>query len=141
MYFKKRISISCYGALTITITAGGGSYPATAFEIYGETAPASGIYRYQATVKASVASYQDKNVDLPGTSQAVLVDNTTNGELRTMALSQLAPMHKVEYAKVAPYRWGTVNFYITPKWYAPLKYVQFKNIGVSKATTSPLLDL
>lgn len=134
-------AVAANGALTITITAGAGAYAATSFEVYGETTPASGVFRYITTVTAAAASYQDKNEYLPGTGISVLVDNTTTGELRTMALSQLAPIHKVEYAKIAPYRWGTVNFYIVPKWYAPLRYVLFRNIGVSKATQSPIIDL
>jgi hypothetical protein len=50
-------------------------------------------------------------------------------------------MHKVEYAKIAPYRWGPVNFYATPKWYAPLRYVLYKNVGVAKLIRNPLVDL
>jgi len=134
-------TVAASGALTITITAGSGAYAATAYEIYGEAEPGTGVYYYMKTVDAATASYQDKNLDLPGTSKSVLVDNTTTGELRTMALSQLAPIHRVEYAKIAPYRWGTVNFYVVPKWYAPLRYVYFKNVGVSRVQRNPLLDL
>jgi len=134
-------TVAAGGALTITITSGGGPYAPTAYEIYGETSPASGVFRYLTTVTAAAASYQDKNEEIPGTSQSVLLDNTVAGELRTMSLSQLAPIHKVEYAKIAPYRWGTVNFYVVPKWYAPLRYVLFKNVGVNQAIRNPLLDL
>jgi hypothetical protein len=136
-------TVAASGALTLTITAGSGAYAATAFEIYRETAPSSGIIRYLTTVKSTGATttYQDLNENLAGTSKAFLLDMTSVGDLRTMTLSQLAPMHKVNYAKIAPYKWGTVNFYVVPKWYAPLRMVMFKNIAVSKETTSPLIDL
>jgi hypothetical protein len=134
-------TVAAGGALTVAITSGGGSYAPTAYEIYGETAPASGIYRWITTVTAAAASYQDKNLYLPGTGMMLVVDNTTVGEMRTMALSQLAPMHKVQYAKIAPYKWGTTNLYVVPKWYAPLRYVLIRNIGVNRKTANPVLDL
>jgi len=129
------------GAITINITPGAGAYAAQCYDIYSEATPDSGVYLYQITVTAGAATYQDINDDLPGTSKALLVDNTTSGDLRTMALSQLAPIHKVEYAKIGPYRWGTVNFYIVPKWYAPLRMVEYKNVGVSQVSRNTLLDL
>jgi hypothetical protein len=135
-------AVAANGAITINITSGGGSYAPTAYEIFRETTPGSGKMRYLTTVTAAAATYQDKNEELPGTAIAVLVDNTVNGEYRTMALSQLAPMHKVKYAKIAPYNWGACNFYITPKWYEPKRYVLYKNIGVEfKSSVSPLIDL
>jgi len=133
--------VAATGGITINITPGAGAYAAQCYDIFSEATPASGVYLYQITVTAGAATYQDINDDLPGTSKSLLVDNTTNGELRTMALSQLAPIHKVEYAKIGPYRWGTVNFYIVPKWYAPLRMIEYKNVGVGTVSRSGLLDL
>lgn len=129
------------GSISVNITPGAGAFPATGYEVYRETLPGNGIFRLVATVTALAAAYEDKNRTIAGTSQSFLIDNTTVGEMRTLALAQLAPMHKVKYAKIAPYDWGTVNFYAVPKYYAPLRFVLFKNIGVSRATKSPVLDL
>lgn len=136
-------TVAAGGSITLAITSGGGSYAPTAYEIYRETVPGSGVILYLTTVKAtgSPMNFVDKNENLSGTSVAFLVDNTTVGEMRTMALAQLAPIHKQEYAKIGPYRWGTVNFYAVPKWYAPLRFVAFKNVGVSKIIRNPLLDM
>lgn len=136
-------TVAASGSITIDITSGGGSYAPTAYEIYRETTPGSGKIYYLTTVKVSGSptNYEDKNDDLSGTSVSLLVDNTSAGELRTMTLSQLAPMHKVEYAKIAPYRWGTVNFYVVPKWYTPLRYILFKNVGVAVQSKNPVIDL
>jgi hypothetical protein len=134
-------TVAANGAITITITAGAGAYAATAYEVYRETAPGSGIIKYLTTVKASVGSHQDLNADLSGTSKSFLIDNTTLGESRTMALAQLAPMHKVQYAKIAPYKWGAVNFYAVPKWYAPKRFVLYKNVGVQSLVRNDVIDL
>ena len=129
------------GSITVAITPGQGAYAATCYEIFREATPSSGVYLYCTTVTAAAATYSDLNAWLPGTSRAVLVDNTTAGELRTMAFSQLAPIHSVEYGIIGPYRWGAVNLYGVPKWYTPLRYVMFKNIGVPAATQSTIIDL
>jgi hypothetical protein len=130
--------------ITITITPGVGAYAATAYEIYRETTPASGVMKLMKVVADSgsaTTAHDDLNADLPGTSKAFCIDNTTVGEMRTMVLSQLAPMHKVEYAKIGPYRWGTVNMYAVPKWYAPKRLVMFKNVGVQKLIGNSVIDL
>lgn len=130
--------------ITITITPGAGAYAATAYEIYRETTPGSGVMMLMKVVADSgsaTTAHDDLNLDLPGTSKAFLVDNTAIGELRTMILSQLAPIHKVEYSKIGPYRWGTVNLYTVPKWYAPKRYILFKNVGVGKLIRNTVIDL
>ena len=148
-YGKSQASVSvsatvvANGSITLTITAGAGGVPATAFEIYRNTIASSTDCYYTTTVKSggTTTTYVDLNAYLAGTSKAFLVDNTTVGEERTMGLSQLAPIHKVEYAKIGPYRWGTVNFYVVPKFYAPYKMVEFVNVGVSRHIKSGILDL
>lgn len=133
--------------ITIDITPGVGTYAPTGYEIYRDPLPgmgASNTKRYlmkAIPASGSPTTFVDINDDIAGSSVAILVDNTTAGEMRTMALSQLAPMHKVEYAKIGPYRWGTVNFYIVPKWYAPNRFVIYKNVGVGNRIRNPLVDL
>lgn len=132
------------GSITVTITPGGGASPATGFIIYREATPGTGIYLKMKEVANSgqaTTVHVDLNVDLPGTSVSFLLDNTSVGEDRSIAFSQLAPMHSVEYAKIGPYRWGTVNMYGVPKYYAPLKYVVFKNVGIKKGQGSPIFEL
>lgn len=136
-------TVAAAGSVDVVITAGSGAYAPTAYEIYRETAPGSGVIKFLKTVKVdgNPTTHVDLNVDLSGTSKSFLVDNTTVGELRSMVLSQLAPMHKVEYSKIGPYRWGTVNMYAVPKWYAPAKFVLFKNVGVQALIRNTVIDL
>jgi len=141
---SSNVNVASAGAAKLTITSGAGTYAETGWVIYRETAVGSGVYRKIMTVKktGSPQVVYDKNEYLAGYSQAFIVDNTTVGEDRTMALKQLAPIHSVEYAKIAPYRWGTVNFYVTPIFYAPLRMVMIKNIPVATTSTrNPLIDL
>jgi hypothetical protein len=134
------------GSMTITITPGSGPYAPTGYIIYRGTGPSltgANIVKMVEVAKGTGATttHSDKNEDLPGTSQSVLLDMTATGEMRTVSLAQLAPMHKVEYARIGPYRWGTVNFYCVPKYYAPNRYILFKNIGVSKLVRNQVIDL
>lgn len=136
-------TVAAGGAMRIAITSGAGTYAETAYEIYRETAPGSTKIRYLTSVKktGSPMNYDDKNENIAGTSVSFLLDNTAVGEARVLALSQLAPMHKVEYAKIAPYRWGTVNFYAVPKFYSPLRLFVFKNVGIGKEIRNQIIDL
>lgn len=136
-------TVAASGSMSIAITPGSGAYTVTAYEIYRETIPGSGVIKFMKTVAAdgSPTTYVDLNTDLSGTSKSFLIDNSTVGELRTMVLSQLAPMHRVEYAKIGPYRWGTVNMYSVPKWYAPRRFVLYKNIGVQKLIKNNVINL
>jgi hypothetical protein len=137
----KSATVVAGGKITVDITPGAGAYAPTGYIIYRETAPDSGKIRKLVEVAAATPTYVDLNENLSGTSQSFLIDNTTQGELRTLALAQLAPMHKVNYAKIAPYKWGTVNMYAVPKYYAPLRFVMFKNIGIGTEVRNPVIDL
>ncbi len=132
------------GSIIVTITSGGGTYAPTCYEIYSEPTPGDGNHFFQASIaKASGATtvYTDKNLDLPGTSKVFLVDLSSQGPRRTVSLSQLAPIFRQPYAKIGPFNWGNVTYLATPKWYAPLRFVMLKNIGVGKRIRNPLLDL
>lgn len=133
-------------SVAVKITSGGGSYAPQHYEVYRSptAGSAAGTERYMTSIKkaaTTVTTLSDLNEWLPGTSRMFLVDNSVVGENRTMAFSQLAPVHKTEFAKIGPYRWGNVNFYGVPKWYAPLRFVMFKNVGVVQQNRNPLVDL
>lgn len=138
-------AVASVGSVTVTITTGAGAYAETAYEVYREVVAAGGDYKLLGTIAKApgggTTAFVDLNATLSGYAKNFLVDNTTLGEDRTMALKQLAPMHSVEYAKIAPYRWGTVNFYAVPIFYAPLRNVMFKNCLVTNTTRNPLIDV
>ena len=92
-------------------------------------------------LNGSPTPYVDLNEDFSGCSMTFMVDLTSVGERRTMTFRQLAPIHKVPYARIGPYKWGTVNFYGVPIFYEPNRIVIFKNVGVEKAIRSRLLDV
>jgi len=133
------------GSLTITITPSGASnYPATYYEIYSEQVAGSGVFRFLARVKdsgAGTTSYVDLNKYIPGTSRMFLLDLTSLGDLRTFMLKRLAPMHSKEYARIGEFRWGSVNLYATPQYYAPLRFVLFINVPVGVQSKSSRIDL
>jgi hypothetical protein len=131
------------GSISISITANGAGQATLGYEIYRETAVNSGVYRLMKRIKNDAAPtvYVDLNEDLPGFGKMYIVDNTPDGPGRTMKLQQLAPMHKTQYAKIGPYDWGAVNFYVVPQFYAPLRFVVIKNIAVTSASASPLINL
>lgn len=136
-------NVAVAGSIKVTITSGGGTYAPTCYEIYSEATTGTGVHYYQGRVAAASPTtlYEDKNLDLPGTSKAFLVDLSSQGPRRTVSLSQLAPIFRQPYAKIGPFNWGNVTYLATPKWYAPLRFVMLKNIGVGKRIRNPLLDL
>lgn len=127
----------------ITITEGGGANIASGYIIYRETAEGSGIFRQikRIALTGSPMDYFDENADLPGTAKNFLCDLSAVGKQRAVSLAQLAPMHKLEYARSAPFRHGVSCWYVGTKWYAPQKFVMFKNCGVGKAQGHKLIDV
>lgn len=138
-----QIALTAGQSYELTITDGAGSNATAAYEIYRETGENTQVYRLIKRVKTAGATtvYLDANDDLPGTAKSFLMDLTSVGEMRSIAISQLSPIHKLEYARNSPARWGTCNWYLGTKVYGPGKMVMFKNIGVGKAQSSPLLDV
>jgi hypothetical protein len=128
----------------LTITPAGTGNAALGFEIYRETNVGTNKYRLIARIKREATPttvYQDRNQYIPGTGKSFLCDLTAMGDMRSAVIAQLAPIHKVQYAKTDPSLRGTVNHYVGVKWYAPNKMVQFINVGVGKPQSSPLLDV
>lgn len=138
-------AVAAGGANNITITKDAGStYAATYHEVYSEQVAASGDFRFLGRIADSGAAttiYTDKNLDIPGTTKMFLLDFTTIGEDRTYQFARLAPLFSQELAKIGPYRWGLVNLFGTPKYYAKKKFIMFKNVPITANTKSNLLEV
>lgn len=137
-------TVATSGAMSIAIQEAESPYQTLGYDIYREAVPGSGIYHFMKRIAYAdvVTTYVDKNDDLPGTGRAFLLDNTTTGDRRVLSLGELAPIYSKEYAPIAPYRWGALNYYVNLKVYAPLRLVMFKNILVGTYSgRSELLDL
>lgn len=131
------------GSNTITITPAASSYPETYYEIYSEQVEGSGDFRFLARVKATTPTtvFVDKNEDIPGTTKMFLLDLTSVGEMRTFMLKRLAPIFSQELAKIGAYRWGLVNMFLTPAYYAPLRFAMLKNVAVGLNSASGLIEV
>ena len=134
--------VAATGAVDITITPFAGDAGAklpTCFEIYSEQVAGSGIFRYMDTVAASAVNplaavtYRDLNTYIPGTARMYIVDQTTAGENRVMAFSQLLPVHNTDLAKTFRGSQGLINLYGVPKYYKPNVLVEIRNIGVAQS--------
>lgn len=117
--------------------------PPLGYEIYSEMEAGSGEFRLVKRIKSGGDNtvFIDKNDDIPGTTRMFLLDFTELGEMRTVQFKQLAPMFAEEYAKIGPYRWGAVNLYGMLLPYAPLRFVEFKNIPTMVSSASKNLNI
>lgn len=136
--------IAADGSILITITpnpADYGSKLPTCFEIYSEQVGGSGVYRYMDTVAAATnpltaVTYTDKNLYIPGTARMFIVDQTSQGEDRVCAFSQLLPIHNTDLAKIGRFSQGLINLYGAMKYYKQNVLVEIRNIGVSAANVN-----
>jgi len=135
-------AVAAGGAITLTITPNqldSGSKLPTCFEIYSEKVSGSGDFKYLHTVPVSssnpltAVTYQDKNDYIPGTARMFIVDQTTSGESRCMAMSQLLPIHNTDLAKIGRFDQGLINLYIAPIYYKPNVLIEIRNIGIGQA--------
>jgi len=135
-------AVAAGGAITLTITPNqldAGSKLPTCFEIYSEKVSGSGDFKYLYTVPANssnsltAVTYQDKNDYIPGTARMFIVDQTTAGESRCMAMSQLLPIHNVNLAKIGRFEQGLINLYVAPIYYRPNVLIEIRNIGIEQA--------
>lgn len=138
-------AISAGGAIDVVITPNVSSaFPATFYEVYSEQVAGSGDFKFVKRVAANGSApvtFRDLNTDIPGTTKMFILDLTSIGEMRTFMLSQLAPVHSKEYARIGEYRWGTVNLYPAVKYYAPLRFVMLKNVAIGVSSKNTLLEL
>jgi len=132
------------GSITITITpnpSDSGSKLPSCFEIYSEQVGGSGEFRYLTTIPIgtnplSQVTYIDKNDYIPGTARMFIIDQTSSGEDRVMAFSQLLPIHNTDLAKVGRFSQGLINLYGVPKYYKPQVLIEIRNIGVEQTSTN-----
>lgn len=109
--------------VTLTITDGGGAYPATGYRIYrSDKDGAAGTCKIMTTIPVA-ASFVDYNFYLPNTSRAYMLQEN----LQFFSFRQLAPMLKIPLATIAAsIRWMQL-IYGTPIVYAR-KAIIFINI-------------
>ncbi len=137
-------TVGAGGSIDITITPNqtdAGSKLPTCFEIYSEKVSGSGVYRYMDTIAAATnpltaVTYVDKNLYIPGTARMFIVDQTTQGEQRVAAFSQLLPIHNTDLAKVGRFSQGLINLYGTMKYYKPNVLVEIRNIGIESTNVN-----
>lgn len=136
--------VAAGGGVTLTITPApgdSGKKLPSCFEIYSEKVSGSGTYRYMFTVAANTSpttavTYQDINTYIPGTARMFIVDQTTTGEQRVLAFSQLLPIHNTELGKSGRFTQGLINFYGVPKYYKPNVLVELRNVGVEQSVSN-----
>lgn len=137
-------SVSAAGSVTLTITPNqydSGDKLPTCFVIYSEKVYNSGDFRYMDTVAASAnplaaKTYVDKNIYIPGTTRMYIIDQTSAGEQRVCAYSQLLPIHNTDLAKLGRYSQGLINLYGAMKYYKPNVLVEIRNIGVTQTNSN-----
>jgi len=133
------------GSITATITpAPSSNFPATFYEIYSREKNTTGDFLFTERVVDSGAAttvYVDLNARIPGTTQMFVLDLTSIGEMRTFMLKRLAPLHSKEYARIGEYRWGSVNLYAAPLFYAPLRFTMLTNVKIGVKSKSNLLEV
>jgi len=127
-------AISTGQSVVVTVTDGGGTYPATGYKFYrtDKTGGAATCLFQHAVARASISGvYQattpvtDDNTYLQGTYGGVMLDMTA----QALAFKQLSPLIKIPLATIAAsIRWMQL-LYGTPIVYAPKKHVVFRNIG------------
>lgn len=134
-------TVAAGGAVDLKFTLPASTYPATGVQVYrsliGGTVAAGTLLYPIFTISAAqlTAGYdgaaaglvRDRNVFMPNTQQAFLVQHNTE----VIEFKQLAPLMKMDLAIVAPSFRFMILLYGTPFLYAPLKFVKFINIGLA----------
>ena len=109
------------------------------FELYRETQPGNGKYRFVKRILRAVGpttAYQDINLDRPGTDIMILGDfnaKSSNDQSRTYAMAQLLPMLQTRFPEgVVQLRklGGMVEYYGGLQVYSPQKFFLIKNVPV-----------
>ncbi len=118
--------------LTITNSASQ-TFPPDYFVIYRTEANKNQFYEIarigaKSRNKSEETVFVDVNDVLPNTAQMIVGDFTQD----SLALKELAPMFKLDYAMTAPVKRFGLFYYATPVIYAPKKFVVIKNIKVGQ---------
>jgi len=120
--------LSVTTAKKVTMTVADGSDAGTAFELYrsAKDGAATTCRKMKTVARAGATTVlTDWNLDLPGTSQAFLIQQN----LEFFSFKQLAPFIKIPLATVSTaIRWMQL-IYGTPVVYAPGRAVVYKNVG------------
>ena len=107
----------------VTVTEGGGTYTATAYNIYRGTSATNA--KFLETIAVADNVYLDDGSEIPGTENAYLIQE----DLQNLSFKQLAPFLKIPLATIAAsVRWMQL-LYGVPIVYSPKKNVVIKNIG------------
>lgn len=121
--------------VNLSITPAATGEPTTYFEIYRETTPGNGDYKFVTKVKniGSPTAYQDINNYRPGTDIIVMgqFDSQPNSMQRTYAMYELLPMVQTKFPQtVANQRTlnGMVEWYASLVINAPKKFWVIKNV-------------
>jgi len=123
-------TVAAGDSVTLTITDGGGSDPATGYYIYRTRSVDTAIGQAQFMVAiprisgAATTTYVDLNLNLPSTSNSFMLQMN----LQNLSFRQLAPMIKIPLATLAAsVRWMQL-LYGTPIVYSPRRNVIFINV-------------
>lgn len=129
-------------SVNITFTAGGGSVPATGYQIYRSKVTNSidpeadnveffPLFRVSESDRSNgydggaAGVVRDRNRYLPATEQAFLTEMTEE----VLSVKQLAPLSKLDLAVLSMSRRFISFAFLTPNLYAPKKMVRFINVG------------
>ena len=133
------VTVAAGENVAIEFTAGAGSYAPTGYVVYrskvDDTQATSFLYPLFEVSAADLTSgfdgaaagkINDNNRYLPGTEEAMLLENSQN----IYEFKQLAPLMKMPLAQLSPAQRFMVLLYGTPILYQPTKMVKFINIGL-----------
>jgi len=134
------VTVSALQSIDVEFTDGGGSFPATSYTIYrSQKDPATAIadtplFPVFIVSKDELAAgfdgaaadkVRDRNRFIPNTNSAFLIQNDTE----VWSVKQLAPLMKMDLARLAPETRFAILLYLTLQLYAPKKMVRYINIG------------
>lgn len=132
------ITVSASQSVDLSFIDGGGANPASGYVIYRTNKnDASGTPMYYPIFTVSAAQVsagfdggaaaivRDRNRFLTNTEQAF----TAQFDEEVLMWKQLAPLMKMDLARVSPAYRFMVLLYGTPQMYAPRKFVRYVNIG------------
>lgn len=140
MMSASAVAVAATEALDLKFAAGAGAYTATGYVIYRSvkddtgTATTAKLYPVGKLSVADLATgfdggapsiARDRNRFIPDTDIAYLVENTNE----IWSFKQLAPMMKMDLARISTSDRFMILLYGTPQLYAPKKVIIIKNIG------------